>query len=45
MKFGLVVKHGKTEVFYFTRSHGAFNPPPLDLTPIGGPVLFPKDTW
>ena len=44
-KFSLVVKHGKTEVFHFTRLHGAFNPPPLDLTPIGGPILLSKNTW
>ena len=44
-KFRLVVEHGKTEVFHFSRSHGVFNPPPLDLTPIGGPVLLPKATW
>ena len=43
--FGLVIKHGKTEIFHFTRSHGEFNPPPLDLSPLGGPVLHPKDFW
>jgi len=37
--FGLVVEHSKTEIFHFNRSHGAFNPPPLDLTPLGGSVL------
>ena len=25
--FGLVIEHSKTEVFYFNRSHGIFNPP------------------
>ena len=25
--------------------HGVFNPPPLDLLPIGDPILHPKDTW
>ena len=44
-KFGLIVEHSKTEVFHFNRSHGIFNPPPLDLTPIGGSVLRPKNTW
>jgi len=34
-KFGLIVEHFKTKVFHFNRSHGNFNPPPLDLTPIG----------
>ena len=43
--FGLIVKHSKTEVFHFDRSHSPFNPPPLDLTPIGGPILRPKDSW
>jgi len=45
MRFGLVMKHSKTEVFYFSRPHGAFNPPPLDLTPLSGPILLPKPTW
>jgi len=44
-KFSLVVEHGKTKVFHFTRLYGAFNPPPLDFNPIGGPVLLPKNTW
>jgi len=44
-KFGLVVEHGKTEVFHFSRQRGEFNPPLLDLTPIGGLVLHPKDSW
>ena len=43
--FGLAVEHSKTEVFHFSRSHGSFNPPPLDLSPIGGPILQPKDSW
>ena len=43
--FGLVIEHGKTEVFHFNRLHGAFNPPPLDLSPLGGPILHPKDSW
>jgi len=42
-KFGLIVEHSKTEVFYFYRSHGPFNPPPLDLSPLGGPILTPKN--
>ena len=44
-KFGLLVKHSKTEVFHFSRLWGVFNPPPLDLSPLGGPNLFPKDSW
>ena len=43
--FGLVIEHAETEIFHFNRSHGTFNPPPLDLSPIGGPTLCPKDTW
>ena len=44
-KFGLVVKHSKTEVFYFNRSHRVFNPPLLDLSSLGGNVLQPNNTW
>ena len=43
--FGLVIEYGKTEIFHFTRLHGEFNPPPLNLSPLGGPVLCPKDSW
>ena len=43
-KFGLIVEHSKTEVFHFNRSHGNFNSPPFDLTPIEGPILQPKNT-
>ena len=44
-KFGLIIKHGKTDVFHFSRAHKVFNPPPLNLSPSGGSVLLPKDTW
>jgi len=44
-QFGLLVEHSKTEVFHFTRSRGSFNPPPLDISSIGGPILYPKDSW
>ena len=43
--FGLIIKHSKTEIFHFNRSHGPFNPSPLDLSPLGGPILKPKDSW
>ena len=43
--FGLIVEHSKTDIFHFNRSHGVFNPLPLDLSTIGGPVLRPKDLW
>ena len=41
-RFGLVIEHSKTEVFYFSRLHGIFNSPPLDLTVLEGPILLPK---
>jgi len=44
-KFGLVVEHSKTEIFHFNRSHGAFNPPPLDLSPLGGKGFLLSNTW
>jgi len=44
-KFGLLVEHSKTEVFHFSRSHGQFNPPPLDLSPLGSLILYPKESW
>ena len=37
-KFGLIVKHSKTEVFHFSRSHGSFNP--LHSTSLILVVLF-----
>ena len=45
IKCELVVEHGKTDIFHFSRSHGTFNLPPLNLSPLGSPVLLPKDTW
>jgi len=44
-KFSLIVKHSKTEIFHFNRSQGVFNPPPLDLTLLGGSILWPNDLW
>ena len=43
--FSLIIKHSKTEIFHFNRSHGPFNPPPLNLSPLGSPILRPKDLW
>ena len=43
--FGLAIEHSKTEIFHFSKSQGAFNPPPLDLSMLGGPILRPKDLW
>ena len=45
IRFRLVVEYGKTEVFHFSRLHGDFNPPPLDLTPLRSRVLLPKPMW
>ena len=38
-KFGLIIEHSKTEVFYFNRSQGSFNSLSLDLSSIRGTVL------
>ena len=38
-QFGLSIEQGKTEIFHFSRSHGIFDPLPLDLSTPGGPVL------
>ena len=43
--FGLVIGHFKTKIFHFNRSQGIFNPPPLDLSLLGEPILRPKDSW
>ena len=43
--FGLAIEHSKTEIFYFSRSQDVFNPPPLNLSLLGGPILQPKDLW
>ena len=44
-KFGLVLEHSKIKVFHFSKTEGIFNPPPLNLLDIGGPILKPKNTW
>ena len=44
-KFGLVVEHSKTEIFHFNRSHSTLNLPPLNLSPLGGNLLRPNNTW
>jgi len=45
LKFSLIAKHSKTEVFHFTRLQGSFNPLLLDLSSISRPILYPKDSW
>ena len=44
-KFDLVIEHSKTEIFHFNRSHGIFNPPPLDLSLLRGNIFWPNNTW
>ena len=39
------MEHSKTEVFHLSRLQGPFNPPPLNLSPIGGLILYPKESW
>ena len=41
---GLLLEYKKSEIFHFSRARIDLNPP-LDLTDIGGPILYPKDTW
>ena len=41
-KFGLIMEHGKMEVFHYSRSHGVFDPSPLDLSILGGSILYPR---
>ena len=45
IKFSLMIEYLKTEAFHFNRSHGMFNSPPLNLSPIRGPILHPKNSW
>jgi len=44
-KFSFLVEYLKTKVFHFSRLRGVFNPSPLDLSPLEGPNLSPKDFW
>ena len=44
-KFGLIIEYLKTKTFHFNRMHRVFNLPPLNLSPIGGSILCPKDSW
>ena len=43
-KFGLIIEYLKTKTFHFNRMHRVFNLPPLNFSPIGGPILCPKDS-
>ena len=42
-KFGLITEYSKTKVFHFSRIQGPFNLSPLNLSPLGGPILSPKN--
>ena len=44
-QFSLIIKYRKAEVFHFSRSHGLLDPPSLNLSHIGGPILCPKNSW
>ena len=44
-QFSLVIEHNKSEVFHFSRATKNFNSSPLDLEPLGEPVLWLKDKW
>ena len=33
------------EVFHFSRSHGVFDPLPLNLSILGSSILYPRETW
>ena len=43
-RFELMIEHGKTKVFHFSRLHRVFDPSLLDLSSIGGLILCPKNT-
>jgi len=44
-QFGLTIKYNKLEMFCFSRFIKNYNPPSLDLDPLEGPFLQPKDKW
>ena len=44
-QFGLIIEHGKSEVFYFSRLHRLFNLLLLDFSHFEGSVLSFKDIW
>jgi len=43
-QFGLVIEHGKTEVFHFSRLYGTFNSLSLDFSILEGPIFCSKET-
>jgi len=44
-KFRLIIEHRKMEVFHFSRLHEVFKPSPLDFSPLGSPILQPRNMW
>ena len=44
-QFRLILEHRKIEVFHFSRLHEVFDPPPLNLILLEGPILQSKNTW
>ena len=44
-QFCLWVEYLKTKFFHFLRSRNNINSPSLDLSSLGGPILYPKSTW
>ena len=42
-KFGLIMEYAKTEMFYFSKSNGIFDPSSLDLSTLGDLILYPKE--
>ena len=44
-QFSLTIKYRKSEVFYFSRSTKNFNSFPLDLSLLGGLILWPNNIW
>ena len=40
-----MIKHNKLEVFHFSKTTKNYNPPSLDLGPLEGFLLQPKDSW
>ena len=39
------MEYEKTEVFHFSKLQGVFDSSSLDLTPLEGLILCPKNTW
>ena len=44
-QFGLIIKHNKSKVFYFSRMMKNYKLPSLNLRPLRGYLLWSKDNW